>query len=365
MAEQHDQHRHRLRRSAAGSPRCAGRSASSSPSRRSGCTTSRPSRSSRPSERSSGRAFLLDVEDVAGKRIVETRLARTVTVREENAAAALEVMSRFADRPALADLPAADDVADRDVAAAGLLEHPDGGVRRVPRRGRRDGDLRGEAHGLARDRRRLPRRGRRARPLRRRHRRDRRALHPHRAPVLRRPRRHRGRCSPASARPPTRPGCGTSWAPTGCVPRLRAAAVVGEGDGAHPRQYAAVGAAGARRACTPPSPLEQAAARGLDVDDLLDRQRASASSDVDRYARRTAATSGRSTASTTCASRRSTCSPPRARVYVDRDHRWHLESLRRARRRGSGAGSSAHRPARRRRHRRRPARPRRSPGGRS
>ncbi len=44
-------------------------------------------------------AFLLDVDDVAGKRIVETRLARTVTVREENAAAALEVMSRFATDP--------------------------------------------------------------------------------------------------------------------------------------------------------------------------------------------------------------------------------------------------------------------------
>lgn len=44
-------------------------------------------------------AFLLDVDDVAGKRIVETRLARTVTIREENAAAALEVMSRFATDP--------------------------------------------------------------------------------------------------------------------------------------------------------------------------------------------------------------------------------------------------------------------------
>ena len=44
-------------------------------------------------------AFLLDVADVAGKRIVRTRLARTVTVREENAAAALEVMSRFACDP--------------------------------------------------------------------------------------------------------------------------------------------------------------------------------------------------------------------------------------------------------------------------
>ncbi len=44
-------------------------------------------------------AFLLDVEDVAGKRIVQTRLARTVTVREENATGALEVMSRFAIDP--------------------------------------------------------------------------------------------------------------------------------------------------------------------------------------------------------------------------------------------------------------------------
>ncbi|MCP9488948.1 MAG: polynucleotide kinase-phosphatase [Solirubrobacteraceae bacterium MAG38_C4-C5] len=44
-------------------------------------------------------AFVLDIDDVAGKRIVSTRLARTVTVREENATAALEVMSRFAIDP--------------------------------------------------------------------------------------------------------------------------------------------------------------------------------------------------------------------------------------------------------------------------
>ena len=44
-------------------------------------------------------AFLLDVDDVAGKRIVQTRLARSVTVRAENAAAALEIMSRFATDP--------------------------------------------------------------------------------------------------------------------------------------------------------------------------------------------------------------------------------------------------------------------------
>ncbi len=42
---------------------------------------------------------LLDIDDVRGKRLVTTRLHRNVTIREENAAAALEVMSRFAANP--------------------------------------------------------------------------------------------------------------------------------------------------------------------------------------------------------------------------------------------------------------------------
>ena len=42
---------------------------------------------------------LLDIEDVLGKRIVQTRLARSITIREENAIAALEVMGRFAANP--------------------------------------------------------------------------------------------------------------------------------------------------------------------------------------------------------------------------------------------------------------------------
>jgi len=42
---------------------------------------------------------MLDVDDVLGKRVVETRHAGRVTVREENAAAAIEVMSRFALPP--------------------------------------------------------------------------------------------------------------------------------------------------------------------------------------------------------------------------------------------------------------------------
>jgi protein phosphatase len=42
---------------------------------------------------------ILDIADVLGKRIVSTRLSHNVTIREENATAALEVMSRFAANP--------------------------------------------------------------------------------------------------------------------------------------------------------------------------------------------------------------------------------------------------------------------------
>ena len=42
---------------------------------------------------------LLSVQDVLGKRLIETGLERRITIREENAAAALEVMSRFAVNP--------------------------------------------------------------------------------------------------------------------------------------------------------------------------------------------------------------------------------------------------------------------------
>jgi protein phosphatase len=42
---------------------------------------------------------LLSVQDVLGKRVISTSLERTITIREENAVAALEVMSRFAVNP--------------------------------------------------------------------------------------------------------------------------------------------------------------------------------------------------------------------------------------------------------------------------
>ena len=42
---------------------------------------------------------LLNIDDVIGKRIVQTRLRNNMTIREENSIAALEVMSRFAINP--------------------------------------------------------------------------------------------------------------------------------------------------------------------------------------------------------------------------------------------------------------------------
>ncbi|MGA1986070.1 MAG: polynucleotide kinase-phosphatase [Candidatus Sulfotelmatobacter sp.] len=68
---------------------------------------------------------LLDIEDVIGKRIINTRLNRTITIREENAITALEVMSRFASNPKwLIYLPptmSPCETSRRD----GLLEHPE------------------------------------------------------------------------------------------------------------------------------------------------------------------------------------------------------------------------------------------------
>jgi protein phosphatase len=69
-------------------------------------------------------ADVLDLADVTGKRIIETRLNNTVTVREENSAAALEVMSRFALDPHwLAYLPPTMSPPETS-SLDGLLEHP-------------------------------------------------------------------------------------------------------------------------------------------------------------------------------------------------------------------------------------------------
>jgi protein phosphatase len=66
----------------------------------------------------------LDLDDVLGKRIVTTGLAGTVTIREENAAAALEVMGRFAADPRwLVYLPPTMSPSATSL-LPGLLEHP-------------------------------------------------------------------------------------------------------------------------------------------------------------------------------------------------------------------------------------------------
>ncbi len=67
---------------------------------------------------------LLDIKDVLGKRIISTRLLGNVTIREENAAAALEAMSRFAVDPRwLIYLPPTMSPTETS-AVADLLEHP-------------------------------------------------------------------------------------------------------------------------------------------------------------------------------------------------------------------------------------------------
>ena len=67
---------------------------------------------------------VLFIDDVLGKRLIGTRLHGKVTVREENAIAALEIMSRFAADPKwLAYLPPTMSPSETTT-VAGLLEHP-------------------------------------------------------------------------------------------------------------------------------------------------------------------------------------------------------------------------------------------------
>ncbi len=71
---------------------------------------------------------LVDITDVQGKFIVNTRYGRNVTIREEHGAAALEVMSRFAVDPEwLVYLPptmSPVETCDASSAEAAYLEHP-------------------------------------------------------------------------------------------------------------------------------------------------------------------------------------------------------------------------------------------------
>ncbi|MBN4004588.1 polynucleotide kinase-phosphatase [Nostoc sp. LPT] len=67
---------------------------------------------------------VLYIEDIVGKRIVNTRLQSNITIREENAIAALEVMSRFATNPKwLIYLPPTMSPVGTSL-LPGFLEHP-------------------------------------------------------------------------------------------------------------------------------------------------------------------------------------------------------------------------------------------------
>lgn len=78
---------------------------------------------------------LLNIDDVIGKRIVQTRLRNNLTIREENSIAALEVMSRFAINPKwLIYLPPTMSPCDTSE-LADFLEHPGQAINYYRKRG--------------------------------------------------------------------------------------------------------------------------------------------------------------------------------------------------------------------------------------
>ncbi|QJB31379.1 polynucleotide kinase-phosphatase [Chitinophaga oryzae] len=71
---------------------------------------------------------VLDIADFIGKKIVNTRYSHSITIREENSIAALEVMSRFAINPRwMIYLPPTMSPVETST-LPGLLEHPEGGL---------------------------------------------------------------------------------------------------------------------------------------------------------------------------------------------------------------------------------------------
>ena len=93
---------------------------------------------------------VLDIGDVSGSRVIETAYLPRVGVRDAHAAAALEVMSRFAIDPRwlLYLPPTMSPVAT--ASARRPARAPGPGLRRLPRGRRGIRAVRGEAHGLAR-----------------------------------------------------------------------------------------------------------------------------------------------------------------------------------------------------------------------
>ena len=172
-------------------------------------------------------AGLLDVGDVLGRQVVETRLHRAVTIREEQSAAALEVISRFAADPRwLIYLPPTMSPTETS-REAGLLEHPAEAfayyrreaVERVVCEEKhmgsravlvvcRSADVARTRFGVdARDGRRRTACAGGGGDL----------LHPHREALLREPGHGDGPCWRGWAGPSRGPACGRSWRRTGCA----------------------------------------------------------------------------------------------------------------------------------------------------
>lgn len=214
----------------------------------------------------------LDLGDVHGKRIVETRhMVEALGARGERRRRAGGDEPVRGGPPAAA-VPPADHGPDRHLPRGGVSGAPGRGVRAVPRGRRHQGRVRGEAHGLPRRRPRLPGRGRRPGALRH-GRADRCALHPYRPAVPRRHRAHRDAPRPDPGRRHRRRALGGVGHRLGPA-RRGAAPLVAEG-----RRAAAL--AVRRRGRRRPAPsshaalaaLEAAGGRGVDVSALAGRQR--------------------------------------------------------------------------------------------
>jgi protein phosphatase len=142
---------------------------------------------------------LLDIDDVCGRRWIDTELRGRIVVAEENASAALEVMSRFALAPQwLAYLPPTM-VTLGDQCARRLAGAARGGVFAFSRARRGRSGLRREANGLAGRDRAVPVGGGGPRTVRRHGQRERRNLDPHRPRLLQRCRNDRSRFDEAAA----------------------------------------------------------------------------------------------------------------------------------------------------------------------
>jgi protein phosphatase len=130
-------------------------------------------------------AVALDINDVRGRRYVETRLGPPVAVRPENAAACAGGDGALHGGPALAGVPTAHDVAAARGAGGGAAARATRrGAGLLCRGGCGRAGVRGEAHGLARGRGAVPRRVRGGAALRHRWPWARRDLYAHRAALL-------------------------------------------------------------------------------------------------------------------------------------------------------------------------------------